>query len=119
MAANAMNNWNSITSSVLRLPLHRDLKVQKSVVCHPTKDGFVKSIGDFQGQIADYRKRLSDGRSIHVREYSTFFSIHWDKVDPSDLMGHLIEDAPHWILIGIFGFIALVGIGLWLSESEK
>ena len=114
-----MQRWGDIISSILRLPFHRDMKVKKSVICHPTEDGFIKSVGDFQGQIADYRKRLSDGRSIHVREYPAYFLVHWDKVDPSDLIGHLIEDAPHWIFIGIFGLIALIGIGLWLRESES
>ena len=113
-----MQRWENTIASILRMPFHRDMSVEKSAVCHPTEDGFVKSIGDFQGQTADYRKRLEDGRSIHVREYPSCFSVHWDKVDPSDLIGHLVEDAPHWIFIGILGLAVLIGILLWLRESK-
>ncbi len=114
-----MGSWDNPIASILRMPFHKDMRVEKSAVCHPIADGFVKSIGDFQGQIADYRKRLEDGRSIHVREYPSCFLIHWDKVDPSDPIGHLVEDAPHWILIGILGLAVFAGIGLCLRESKE
>jgi len=114
-----MLSWKYIVSNVLRLPFHQDLKVEKSAICHPAKEGFVKSLGEFQGQIADYRKRLSDGRSIHVREYSTHYLIHWDKVDPSNPIGHLIEDAPHWIFISVIVLLGFIGILSWLRESKE
>jgi len=113
-----MYSWKVVIPSVLANPPHQDLKVDKSIVVHPLKEGFVRRVGELQGQLADYGKRLSDGKGIHIREYSDYFLIHWDKVDPSDPVGHLIQDAPHWIIISaiVLG-TALVGLALSRDSS--
>jgi len=110
-----MMNWGSTILDVICLPPHKDLQIKKEAICHPLKDGFVISIGELRGQISDYRKRLSDGRGIHIREYPTHYMVHWDLVDPSDPLGHLLCDAQHWLfIIGI----AAIGFVCLLSELD-
>ena len=89
----------------------------KYVVDHPSRDGFVKSLGEPHGQIADYRKSYGK-EGLHVREYKDRYTIHWDKTDPlSNPMGHLLEDAPHWLAVA--GGIALAVLaGLFLGRRK-
>jgi hypothetical protein len=57
-------------------------------------------MGEPQGQLADYKWALPDGKSIHVREYLDEYRIHWDMFDVDiDLINHLRYDAPHWWII--------------------
>jgi len=115
-----MYSWRIIIPKVLANPAHEDLKVDKSIVVHPLKEGFVSRIGEIQGQKADYGKRLSDGKGIHVREYTDCFLVHWDVVDPSaDPIGHILNDAPHWIFIGALALFVIVLAGLALSRDAS
>ena len=42
---------------------------------------------------------------LHIRDYGTYYSVHSDKINPSDdPLGHLIVDAPEY-LVGIFSGI--------------
>jgi hypothetical protein len=60
--------------------------------------GFTISLGEWQGQIADYRYMLPDKRSIHLRVFPDHFRLHWDYIDPrADPLGHIAVDAPHWL----------------------
>ena len=109
--------WNYVTLEVLRQPCHVDLKVIKTEIAHPIRCGFYLGTGEPQGQIADYRKCLQDGKGLHIREYTGCYLVLWDKIDPSNFIGHLLEDAPHWIplLISLF---AIFGIFIYsLTES--
>jgi hypothetical protein len=112
-----MLTWNYVTIEVLRRPCHTDLKVKKTEIAHPSRCGFYLGTGEPQGQGADYRKCLQDGKGLHIREYEEYYLIHWDKVDPSNFIGHLIEDAPHWIPLIVSAF-AIFGIFMYaLTES--
>ncbi len=92
-----MHEWISIIRKTLALKAHEDIVIPKSNVRHPLHVGFKRSIGEPKGQIADYRLRLIDGKSVHVREYKDYYRIHWDIVDPSvNPIEHLKHDAPHW-----------------------
>lgn len=98
-----MHEWVSIIRKVLALKPHEDILVPKASVKHPLTIGFRRSIGEPKGQSADYRLRLSDGKSIHVREYRDCYKVHWDMVDPSvDPIRHLKYDAPHWYKMIIY-----------------
>ena len=110
-------NWNNVVSNIICQPYHKDLRIEKETIRHPINDGFNKSIGEPQGQTADFRKRLSDGRGIHIREYPLYYLVHWDLADPSDPIRHLIQDAPHWLVM--IGVAALLGFALWFSESDE
>mgnify|MGYP001773268492 CR=1 FL=1 len=115
--------WSRIIHKVLRLPAHKDIVVEKSsTLVHPTLVGFRRSIGEPHGQSADYRLRLYDGRSIHVREYSDHYRVHWDRVDPSvSIVAHLKHDAPHiyMLLLGILSVSTGIMLGNILSRLRK
>lgn len=107
--------WDGIVTQVLREHPHVDLRIAKDTVAHPSDAGFVCHTGDPRGQRADYRRPLPDGKGIHVKEFADHFEVHWDRVDPTeDFLGHVLVDAPHWLLFGgFFGFkLARWPIGL-------
>src|SRR5579872_4684141 len=113
------NGWTDIINKVLSLPCHQDLMVNAVFVSHPIHSGFVESIGEPQGQIADYRKCLPSSQSIHVRSFDTFYKVHWDKKDPhSDPLGHLLEDAPHWAIVAGLCLLGLFFGLLSISNSD-
>ena len=107
-------SWGDVTRAVLNLPEHKDLKVMKWSVPHPLEAGFREGLGDPVGQKANYRLALPNGRGLHVKEYDHHYLIHWDRVDPSiDLVGHIIEDAPHVLaILGIGGIAVIIGAAL-------
>jgi len=93
--------WDGVIVRVLRERHHIDLRIDKDAVAHPTSAGFVYHTGDPRGQHADYRRPLPDGKGIHVKEFADHYDVHWDKVDPTeDFLGHVLADAPHWLLFG-------------------
>jgi len=68
--------------------------------------------------IIEYSETVLGGRSgalkqfrsgkLHIRDYGSYYSVHSDKINPSDdPLGHLIVDAPEYIigiLSGIFTY---------------
>lgn len=111
-----MTTWKTAIDQILVQPPYKELHFSKNSINHPKHSGFQISIGDLQGQVADYRLALKDGRGIHVREFRNYFTIHWDKKDPTvDPIGHLIEDATHWLL---FLGIAIVGTFYWYRSKK-
>jgi len=99
-----------LINRILRMNAHEDLVVphhkfvvnvspSTSITLQDFIDyGFTRSIGDLQGQIADYRLLMADGKSIHLRVFNDCFKLHWDYRDPRvDPWGHLVFDAPHWV----------------------
>ncbi len=117
-----MIEWSKIVEKVLTLPAHEDVIVKKSAIIHPTLVGFKRSVGEPHGQRADYRLRLYDGKSIHVREYNDHYRVHWDKVDPStSVIAHLKHDAPHiyMLLLGILGISSALLANIILSRLRK
>lgn len=87
--------WNTITTSVLDLPKHEDLKVEQWQLPDLPQE-FEERLADSNGQIADYGLGLDDGRAIHVKIYQGYYLIHWDERDPNRFpLEHLIYDAPH------------------------
>lgn len=110
--------WKSVVGKASCLPSHSDIIVSKRIITHPKYAGFVESVGEPQGQKADYRLTLKDGRSIHAREFQDHYKVHWDKIDPSvDPFGHMLEDAPHWLVI--IGLLFLAGLGAYTASRSK
>lgn len=60
----------------------------------------------FLGQKNGAKKQYRYG-NLHIREYDDKFLVHTDKIDPrKDPMGHLVKDAPEFLIglaCGIFG----------------
>jgi hypothetical protein len=110
--------WAGVLNLVLTQPPHCDLVVPKDSYPHPLQAGFVQHFGDPKGQIADYRVSLSDGRGIHISEFSDSYVVHWDIVDPLiNPLGHIAQDAPHHgrALVAL-AFLALLAGIAWLGS---
>ena len=75
------------------------LEVPCALMVHPASCGFRRGLGLPKGQSADWRRRLSGDRCLHVREYSDRYEAHIDRLDPqADPLGHVAVDcAPLWI----------------------
>lgn len=115
-----MLTWNNVIPRVLKLPVHRDMAVAKSSILYPIKEGFMRSVGDFRGQIADFRRPMPDGKSIHVQEFAEHFLVHWDWRDPSlDPVGHLVQDAPHILLLCSLVGVVVLGLVLGFGGEIK
>ena len=87
-------SWNDLIKSVQELPPHVDLLIKKSQVIEPWLCGFRKSsIGWRKGALRNWRLALSNGKSIHIREYADHFKIHWDIADPrKNPLKHFVYD---------------------------
>ena len=65
--------------------------VPKSV--RPIMDYDITVLGERRGSVRQYRHG-----NLHVREYETYYSVHFDNIDPrSDPLGHLMIDTPHFM----------------------
>lgn len=95
---------------VLNRPAHEEIVVPDQVARMLLQRDYYQSVGTPDGQLADYRRRLEDGRGIHLQQYPDHWEMHWDKVDPSqNLLGHLREDAPGVLAVGgilLLGYLA-------------
>lgn len=104
----AVETWKQQCTLALWQPAHTDITISKFGMPHPTEAGFTVSGGELVGQNADYRLPLDDGREVHVREFSDRYTVHWDKVSAlRNPIGHIGQDAPHWLVIGLTGAIFL------------
>ncbi len=112
-------SWEELISIVLNHPPHVELIVEDWMV-PPIPKYFKWRLGDLQGQIADYGVGLSDKRGIHVKRYKNGYTIHWDRKDPSqDPLGHLVQDAPHWLATIIGGAAIGIGYGVYRYYNRK
>jgi hypothetical protein len=74
--------------------------VPKSV--RPLIDYPVTQIGNRNGALRQFRHG-----KLHIREYDDYYSVHSDKIDPMyDPIGHLVVDAPEYLVSAFFGLLA-------------
>ena len=101
--------WDGIFQYVLADLARQEFEVPKWDVPHPLDAGFSSASGNPQGALEQYSVRLSDGGRIHIREYPTYYRLHWDEGDPDSglngLVTHFIRDAPEVLVLS-----ALAGI---------
>jgi hypothetical protein len=123
MAGLADMSWRTVLEMVLSTPAHTDLSIPKLHVPHPSiVEGFVKHFGGLGWQWGTYRLPLPDGREFHVKEYAQNFLAHWDKESAvRNPLGHLLRDAPHWVILGGVMPAAAVAVvrGLWQGSKAK
>src|ERR671918_1022415 len=87
--------------------------VPKSV--RPTIDYEVTHLGNKKGARQQFRHK-----NLHIRDYGDHYTVHIDNIDPrKDPLGHLLIDAPDF-LVGIMSAI-LAGklVGSAISDSER
>jgi len=111
-------SWEQVIGTVLSYPKHTNIIVLPTIV-PSLPDDFKQRIGILlNGCLAHFSKRLPDGKSIHVRVYKDHYKVHWDQKDPNkDPWGHLVYDAPEWLLA--IGMGAAIGIGYGVYSYYK
>ena len=98
-----MITWKQAINDILSQPAHDEVLYYFDEI-EELPSYFKERLGTPAGQLNDFGVALKDGRGIHVKEYDDYYTIHWDKVDPSvSKLGHLYEDAPGILAAGIIG----------------
>jgi len=109
-----MTHIREIFRKILEKKPGQEIVIPKELLPRPCEYGFEPIpplLGDPKGAKRQYRLYLRDGRSLHLREYDTHYTLHWDKRDPrTDPLGHLIEDARGTLLfiLSCLFFTALI-----------
>ena len=113
-----IKTFNELRDFVLQFPAHEDIKVNESFFNPDSLQKFKSVFADNDGQNADYRVPLSDGKGIHIKKYDRYYKVHWDKADlATDPLGHLLKDAPHHILT--IAIVALSALAVGYSATKK
>ena len=112
-----MYSWTYVERIVFTKPAHVDVSITDTEVPDPTQNGYVKTLGEPQGQEADYEKPFTDGKRIPLRKYKGVYQAHWDFFSPLlSPIQHLRYDAPEWYVFSTtMGFSAL---GASFSEDK-
>ncbi|MCE2614995.1 MAG: hypothetical protein LVO36_03735 [Nitrosopumilus sp. (ex Thoosa mismalolli)] len=106
----AKYNWDQIVQHVLTLPKHTDVIIETWMGPN-IPSNFTPRMADNDNQLADYGLALDDDSGIHIKVYDGYYKIHWDEKDPKvDPIGHLVKDAPHWIVIGLIVALSFAGV---------
>lgn len=81
----------------------------------PTIDYEETLLGNKKGARRQFRYK-----NLHIREYSGYYTVHIDRVDPrKDPFGHLLIDAPEF-LVGIISAISIGKlIGSVVNDSKR
>ena len=81
----------------------------------PIIDYTETNLGSKKGAEKQYRYG-----TLHIREYENYYSVHIDKVDPRiDPIGHLLKDAPEYIICGIIASTIGLKVGTALYKKKK
>ncbi|HEX2409465.1 MAG TPA: hypothetical protein VHJ38_19850 [Nitrososphaeraceae archaeon] len=90
-----------------------NILVPKSV--RPIIDCTETNLGSKKGAEKQYRYG-----TLHIREYENYYSVHMDKVDPTiDPIGHLLKDAPEYIICGIMASTIGLKVGTAFYKKKK
>ncbi|MGE0242465.1 MAG: hypothetical protein AB7F53_00620 [Nitrososphaeraceae archaeon] len=90
-----------------------NILIPKSV--RPIIDYTETNLGNKNGAKKQYRYG-----NLHIREYENYYSVHMDKVDPRiDPMGHLVKDAPEYIIYGIISSLIGLKTGTAFYKKKK
>ena len=90
-----------------------NILIPKSV--RPIIDYTETNLGNKKGAEKQYRYG-----TLHIREYENYYSVHIDKVDPRiDPIGHLLKDAPEYIIFGIMASMVGLKVGAAFYKKKK
>jgi hypothetical protein len=90
-----------------------NILIPKSV--RPIIDCTETNLGSKKGAEKQYRYG-----TLHIREYENYYSVHMDKVDPRiDPIGHLLKDAPEYIICGIMASTIGLKVGTAFYKKKK
>jgi hypothetical protein len=68
-------------------------------------------LGEKKGSKKQYRYR-----NLHIREYNSYYSVHYDKIDPrNDPFGHILVDASKYFP----GIMMLSALSDYIINREK
>src|ERR671911_1635835 len=88
-----------------------NILIPKSV--RPIIDYTETNLGSKNGAEKQYRYG-----TLHIREYENYYSVHMDKVDPRiNPLGHLLKDAPEYIICGIMA--STIGLKVGTRSEER
>lgn len=86
--------------------------VPKSV--RPIIDYKESFVGSKKGAKRQFRRG-----NLHIREYENYYTLHMDKADPTkDPVGHLLKDAPEYLLASLIGLKAIQHNACRIRKSE-
>jgi hypothetical protein len=90
-----------------------NILIPKSV--RPIIDYPETNLGSKKGAKKQYRCG-----TLHIREYENYYSIHMDRIDPRiDPIGHLVKDAPEYIICGIIASTIGIKVGTAFYKNKK
>jgi hypothetical protein len=115
----ALRTWLDVLHVLDRQPPGSILRIRKALLVHPRRAGMKVSIGLPEGQRSDYRKVISQGRGLHVKEFHAHYEAHIDRVHPEvNVVEHLRRDAPGVYVGGGVALGATLGAALGRSEES-
>jgi hypothetical protein len=118
MASNFLT-WPDVLANLRPHALGTVLRFPKGRLPHPRTFGMTESVGLPEGQAADFRKVLSGGQGLHVKDFETHYEAHLDAVHPSiNLHEHLRIDAPGTYVAGGVALGALIGSAMGKSKES-
>lgn len=98
------------------LPLHKKFKILKVKMQKLPKCFQETSLGEPKGALRQYR----GAHGSHLLEYEKEWIIHRDKIDPRiDPLGHLVNDAPHVLTLGVLAFLFYLGLMYAIGGERK
>ena len=100
-----------------RVPFNTDVKFTKQQLSHLPSCFKKTLLGEPRlGMIGQYRCG-----NLHAYEFGSHWLIHKDRRNPeTHPVEHLIEDAPHWLAIGMT-IVAGLGVAAWnyLTQEDE
>ncbi len=92
-----------------------EIEVPKEVRQFMLEEAEQTNLGQKNGAIRQFRYG-----NLHIREYEDKYLLHVDKIDPrKDPLGHLLYDAPEFLVGIASGFLAGKKIASDLYKSHK
>lgn len=119
---NVYLSWDDVLDLVLSFGKQTDLILHQTLLSS-VPDFFKERLAEPFSPGLDYGYKENDEQSIHLKIMQNgYYHIHWESRDPNhDPIGHLIYDAPHWLVricIGMLSALAVSYVAHKYKNSE-